>query len=166
MSLPLPTWTVVVLTVATLLVGSALLYALAARLGYAVLGAVVAASRRVAGRLPPDWRQSGLDALRRLEGVESRGSSFPALARLFVGIGRRLPGGRRTDTAAVILPLLVVGVPLFALFVLAVWVAPIYLLARVVLSGPRAWSIPLGFLAVGVYFGVLLASRRAVLAAR
>lgn len=160
-----PTWAVVVLTVACLLVGSALLYVLAKWLGYAVLGGAVSVSRRVAGRLPPDWRRSGLRTLRWLDGSDSRGSSFPAIARLLVGIARGLPGGRRADTVAVIVPLVVVGIPLFALFVLVVWIGPIYVLARVVLEGPRPWSIPLGFLAVGAYFGVLLAGRRLVLAA-
>lgn len=139
-----------------LLFAIGVLSAVARRVGYALLGALVRTARRV-GVYDPGRRTPG--TTRRHVG-RSPDRPFVLLSRVLRALSRLLPGDPPEDTRPIIVPVLVVGVPIVIGALLALWAVPLVLLGQVLGETGDRWSTLAGYLGLFVYFGAVPAVLR------
>lgn len=75
-------------------------------------------------------------------------------------MSRLLPGQPLRNPYTFILPLVVVGIPVFLLALVALWAIPITLFAVVMSAGPAPWSTVLAVLSLLGYFAAVAVAWR------
>lgn len=117
-------------------------------------GAVFAGAVRAAYRLGlyrPDERTS-----HSTDGPE-RDRGIILFTRALRAMSRPLSGTPTTNARTVVLPLLLLGIPVFLAVLVVLWVVPVTLFGVVWTTVPTPWSSVLAMMSLVAYFGLFLA---------
>lgn len=123
-----------------------------------IWGAVFAIAVRAAYRLGlyrPDERTS-----HSADGPE-RDRGIILFTRALRAVSRPLSGTPTTNARTVVFPLFLLGIPLFLVVLVVLWVVPVTLFGVVLTTVPSPWSSALAMVSLVAYFGLFLAVWRA-----
>lgn len=125
------------------------------RLSFGVLGYIVKKAHQLGLYNPTPSTERSAPS-----GAIPRDRTFIMFSRALRFISKLVPGDPSTSPRAVIIPLLLLGLPITMAVIVLLWAIPLLIFSRVIGTVSGSWAMYLAYLSLFAYISVLLISWR------